>query len=220
MQGSGVSGIARGAGLGFFRSVRPFLRKSKGMERRAHPGAYRYPHEANAAGYRPEGFKELRDTIHNAQEMALLRDAHEQVRAHLSRMPRGAPQTPDEFRQVLPHINVLKGEENCAEIALAVDRILAGHPVVAGLSGPTLVRTYMVRGPETIEQTLLDAGHGARGMVCVFPPAGSKHQYNAVNFNGEVSWINVQLSLSGRDAVTPTHGWSEPGTEWGFVRTN
>ncbi|MEV5894518.1 toxin glutamine deamidase domain-containing protein [Nonomuraea fuscirosea] len=43
-----------------------------------------------------------------------------------------------------------------------------------------------------IERRLLDAGHGAAAVIVVRWPGGGSHAWNAVNFDGEVIWIDAQ----------------------------
>ncbi|WP_230465539.1 toxin glutamine deamidase domain-containing protein [[Actinomadura] parvosata] len=43
-----------------------------------------------------------------------------------------------------------------------------------------------------IARRLLDAGHGAAAVIVVRWPGGGSHAWNAVNFEGEVIWIDAQ----------------------------
>ncbi|MEU8363409.1 toxin glutamine deamidase domain-containing protein [Nonomuraea sp. NPDC048882] len=43
-----------------------------------------------------------------------------------------------------------------------------------------------------IERRLLDADHGAAAVIVVRWPGGGSHAWNAVNFDGEVIWIDAQ----------------------------
>ncbi|MFB4281094.1 MULTISPECIES: toxin glutamine deamidase domain-containing protein [unclassified Nonomuraea] len=43
-----------------------------------------------------------------------------------------------------------------------------------------------------IARRLLDAGHGAAAVIVVRWPGGGSHAWNAVNFDGEVIWIDAQ----------------------------
>lgn len=53
-----------------------------------------------------------------------------------------------------------------------------------------------------IARRLLDAGHGAAAVIVVRWPGGGTHAWNAVNFDGEVIWIDAQR---GHMAVEPPY---------------
>lgn len=53
-----------------------------------------------------------------------------------------------------------------------------------------------------VERRLIEAGHGAAAVIVVRWPGGGSHAWNAVNFGGEVIWIDAQR---GHMAVDPPY---------------
>lgn len=93
---------------------------------------------------------------------------------------------------------------NCGSCAVALDRTLGGAPASAINSGPLttyqIAQVYGMRGfasyPSlaSIEQALLRAGDGARGIVYgAFRDGELAHAFNAVNQGGKVAFLDAQV---------------------------
>jgi len=104
------------------------------------------------------------------------------------------------------NVNPLGGTANCVNCAVATDATLSGapssalnvRPGVAGQPISVLEDIYggafkPVGGQAQIEQTLIDAGSGSRGIV--FGSRGADapgHVFNAVNQNGAIRFLDGQ----------------------------
>jgi filamentous hemagglutinin len=98
--------------------------------------------------------------------------------------------------------NPLRGTTNCVNCVIATNATLSGRPAGALLSGATpisvLERTFggafaRVGGQSAIEAQLLNAGHGAQGVVFGSRGAGQVgHVFNAINQNGVVRFLDGQ----------------------------
>src|SRR5260221_2035177 len=90
-------------------------------------------------------------------------------------------------------INPTGSATNCVNCALALDSTLAGSPEIAEPSGLTSVSLsgFTPASIESIEQQLLDAGPGAKGIV-LGTNGEVGHAFNAVNYNGVVYFLDGQ----------------------------
>jgi papain fold toxin 1 (glutamine deamidase) of polymorphic toxin system len=120
--------------------------------------------------------------------------------------------------------NIPGGRENCVYCSWAGDEILAGRPARAethhkGLAPEITMarfgRTFrQISGGRKsainqIEQLLIAFGPGSRGIV-----ADGGHQWNVINDNGTVRWIDFQRNLEGRGIVPSSRGG------YNFMRTD
>lgn len=99
------------------------------------------------------------------------------------------------------NVNPTKGTQNCVNCSIATDATLAGRSASALPGKPTnigvLEKSFGAKfGPATsisgIENTMLSAGNGARGIV--FGSRGSQtgHVFNVVNQNGIIRFLDGQ----------------------------
>ncbi len=114
-------------------------------------------------------------------------------------------------------VNVLGGNMNCVNCATAMDATLAGNPASALLSGPKPISVLgsnwtAVTGQAHIENLLLEAGPGARGIVF---GAGEDvgHVWNAANQRGAINFIDAQAGAGGAQNF-------EAFTDFLFLRTH
>ncbi|MFM0467709.1 two-partner secretion domain-containing protein [Paraburkholderia strydomiana] len=111
------------------------------------------------------------------------------------------------------NVNPTGGDMNCVNCAIATDATLRGNPASALPGSPTslvvLQQQFGSRfAPATtssIEQSLLQQGNGATGIVYGFPPAGSDvgHVFNVVNQNGTIRYLDGQTGTVANPAVFP-----------------
>lgn len=152
--------------------------------------------------FRPIGVDELVSEEHPEQEIQILQQSHANICEALQSMPGGVPRTADDVRAVLPDINPLAYHGNCIECGMAVDDVLSGRAAVAGNSSKATVMPKRIGGSElaaehtreSIEQELLQAGDGSRGIVITRAKDGQGHTANVANLEGKTYWIDGQLS--------------------------
>ncbi|MBM7786293.1 toxin glutamine deamidase domain-containing protein [Tenggerimyces flavus] len=114
---------------------------------------------------------------------------------------------PDVLQDLLEHINPTRSSHNCVECAMAVDDVLRGRPAAAGptedqqqhyldaaMSARQIDYVEELEGDD-VERLLLDAGPGARAIVIGWKNQHQSHAYNAVNFDGDVYWVDGQKNI-------------------------
>ncbi|WP_211466517.1 two-partner secretion domain-containing protein [Collimonas silvisoli] len=100
------------------------------------------------------------------------------------------------------NVNPTGGDNNCVNCAIATDATLRGNPASALPGIPTGISvlesqfgsTFKPATAGTIDQSLLQQGNGATGIVYGFPPVGSTvgHVFNVVNQNGVIRYLDGQ----------------------------
>ena len=100
---------------------------------------------------------------------------------------------PSELQQMVQDTNPTGSTSNCLNCALALDNTLAGNATSAVPSDltPLSLSGFTSTTVDAIEQQLLEAGAGARGIV-VGTNGGIAHVFNAVNYNGVVYFVDGQ----------------------------
>jgi RHS repeat-associated protein len=137
----------------------------------------------------------IADTASPVVAKILETEATEVAEASVGEAIEGAEQDlPVALQKAVADINPTGSMTNCVNCALALDNTLAGFPTSALPSGVTTVNLqgFTLATKESIEQTLLKAGPGAKGIV--FGTSGNiGHVFNAVNSEGTIYFLDGQI---------------------------
>jgi hypothetical protein len=143
--------------------------------------------------------------------------------------PRGGPGSGVSWPEDWPTFNPGGSWRNCAAVSDAVDRWLGGwafEPVPDGpvnypnLLGPDTPGWFNAAGPGAIENGLMSAGEGARGIAWVKNADGFSHVFNVINEGGRVFAIDGQTGAIGSVADVAGFAGYGPNSTWRFFQTN
>ncbi|MFB4276621.1 MULTISPECIES: toxin glutamine deamidase domain-containing protein [unclassified Nonomuraea] len=230
-----------GAALGLFRKAAPWFRSraARGGGRRGPQLLAGVDDEAARYALRRRGqipLVELRpqrvhlleggNTPLTAAQQTAMREGHQQI-DRLLREAGGRPLGRYETRVAMRHVNPTGNKRNCAEVALAVDDILAGRAAVAGARArgvpiPQARGAYQglasdrMTGLSSLDdvERLIAANPGARGIIVARGGEGAGHVYNVANVGGRMSYLDGQFM---RMADTNPH--AARFSQYDFYRT-
>ncbi|GAA2207365.1 hypothetical protein GCM10009850_028230 [Nonomuraea monospora] len=144
------------------------------------------------------------------EEHILMHDAYQEI-CRILAATGGRALDLDVMRELLPHVNPLRANHNCVEVALTIDDILSGRPAVAGpragVENGTAARIYHGRAHQVLPaqptlsevEAVILSNPGSRGILMGrrvntigYLRAADGHAYNIANVDGRLTYLDGQ----------------------------